>query len=103
MFCPKCGSLLIPKKSGKKKVLKCKCGYTKQEKLEDLKFTESIQHKEIEVVETDFEAHPLMDVKCPKCKHDKAFYWTVQTRASDEPPTKFMKCESCKHIWRDYS
>ena len=26
-FCPKCGSLILPKKDGGKTVVECKCGY----------------------------------------------------------------------------
>ena len=33
-FCPKCGSILIPKKSGKKIILKCSCGYSTKNKEE---------------------------------------------------------------------
>ena len=40
--------------------------------------------------------------ECPKCRHKKAYYWTVQTRAGDEAETKFLKCEKCSHTWRDY-
>ena len=45
---------------------------------------------------------PLTDEECPKCKHGKAYYWLVQTRAGDEPETRFFRCEKCKHTWRDY-
>ena len=37
-----------------------------------------------------------------ECGLGKARFWLVQTRASDEPETKFFKCEKCKHTWRDY-
>jgi len=105
MFCPKCGSILMPKKEGNKKVLACSCGYKskdldkatiKEEKLE--------KTKELEVVdESELETLPIMDAECPKCRHKKAYFWLVQTRASDEPETKFLKCVNCKHTWRDYS
>jgi len=102
MFCPKCGSILIPKKDGKKTVLSCSCGYTN--KKDKLKLTEKVEKvKEIEAIHDEPEIHPLTDdVECPKCGHDHAYYWTIQTRASDEPATKFLKCEKCKHTWRDY-
>ena len=62
------------------------------------------QPKDLEVVDpTQLESLPLTAAECPKCGHKKAFFWLIQTRASDEPETKFMKCEKCKHIWRDYS
>ncbi|MEK6946569.1 MAG: transcription factor S, partial [Nanoarchaeota archaeon] len=34
--------------------------------------------------------------------HKTAYFWLVQTRAGDEPETKFLKCEKCGHTWRDY-
>jgi len=105
MFCPKCGSILMPKKEGAKKLLACSCGYKskdvssatiKEEKLEKTKEIEVIDEKKMETL-------PLTEVECPKCGHKKAYFWLVQTRASDEPETKFMKCEKCSHTWRDYT
>ena len=102
MFCPKCGSILLPKKQGNKSILECSCGYSDKSG-KPIKIKEVIaEKKEIEAVE-ELEVHPLTDdVECAKCKHKKAYYWEVQTRASDEPATKFLKCQKCKHIWRDY-
>lgn len=48
--------------------------------------------------DTEFE-----DVTCPKCGAKKALSWVQQTRASDEPPTRFYKCVSCEYTWREYS
>ncbi len=103
MFCPKCGSLMLPKKESGKTVMKCSCGYV-EKKVQKIEIKEKIKEKkEIQAVEEDFEIHPLTEgVECPKCGHRKAYYWEVQTRASDEPATKFLKCEKCKHVWRDY-
>lgn len=103
MFCPKCGSILLPKKEGNKNVMKCSCGYSdkKQEKLEMKEVIK--EKKQVDAIEDEPEIHPLTnDAECPKCGHTKAYYWEIQTRASDEPATKFMKCEKCRHIWRDY-
>ncbi len=104
MFCPKCGSILLPKKEGNKKSLVCSCGY-KSADIEQSKIRETVQKKsrKVEVIEReDFETLPTMKVKCEKCGHGTAYYWTVQTRSGDEPETKFMKCEKCLHTWRDY-
>ncbi|MBN2422412.1 transcription factor S [Candidatus Woesearchaeota archaeon] len=103
MFCPKCGSLLIPKKENKKNVLSCSCGYTNK-KPENIEIKEVIKkpEKNIEPVDEEIEALPITETECPKCHHRKAYFWLVQTRAGDEPETKFLKCEKCKHIWRDY-
>jgi len=104
MFCPKCGSIILPKKEDNKKVLICSCGY-KTSNVEQTKITETVtkKEKEVEVIEkTDIEILPKVDAECDKCGHKKAFFWTVQTRAGDEPETKFMRCEKCRHTWRDY-
>src|SRR3989338_3287476 len=103
MFCPKCGSLLLPKKDGNKKILVCSCGY-KSSDLSQSKITETMarKSKEVEVIEkSDIETLPKIQADCEKCGHKKAFYWTMQTRAGDEPETKFMKCEKCRYTWRD--
>lgn len=105
MFCPKCGSILIPKKEDGKKSLVCGCGYRTTDSKEGM-IRESVRGKgkSIEVVHNNMELDtlPKINVECPKCKHNKAFYWLVQTRAGDEPETRFNKCEKCGHIWRDY-
>ncbi len=106
MFCQKCGSLLTPKKEGGKRILACTCGF-KDTKVEETRITDiKKDERAVEVIdldESETKALPLIEIKCPKCNHDKAHYWMVQTRASDEPETKFHKCEKCKHVWRDYS
>jgi transcription factor S len=104
MFCQKCGSILLPKKEGNRKVLSCSCGY-KTSNVEKLKITETVKKtgKDIEVIENgDLETLPKTDAECDKCGHRTAYFWLVQTRAGDEPETKFLRCEKCKHTWRDY-
>ena len=103
MFCPKCGSIMMPKKENNRVVLSCSCGYSETSD-SHIKVKEVVKdRKEIEAVEEEHEVHPLTyDAECPKCGHKAAYFWEVQTRASDEPATKFLKCEKCKHIWRDY-
>ena len=104
MFCPKCGSLLIPKKEGKKTITKCSCGYKSKDDVNTtIKEEVKKDERSNKAVEEDFESLPLTEAECPKCKHKKAYFWEVQTRAADEAPTKFLKCEKCKHIWRDYN
>lgn len=102
MFCQKCGSILIPKKEGKRTVMACKCGFKEKEAAPTLK--ESVgSKKKIEVIEKEsLETLPLTEEKCPDCGHKRAYYWTVQTRAADEAATKFFKCEKCRHTWREY-
>ena len=62
------------------------------------------KEKPVEVIDkSEIETLPKTPTQCPKCDHNTAYYWTVQTRAADEAETKFMKCEKCGHTWRDYN
>lgn len=103
MFCPKCGSILTSKNTGKKNVLGCSCGYVHKEK-QSFEIKEKMgKVKKIEVIEKDIQILPKTKAGCPKCKNQEAYYWTLQTRAGDEPETKFLKCVKCNHTWRDYN
>ena len=104
MFCPKCGSILLPKKEGTKKIMMCSCGY-KGSSAEKTKIIESVTKKSRDVEVIDKEKPnilPKTKAECEKCGNKEAFYWTLQTRAGDEPETKFLKCAKCGHTWRDY-
>ena len=101
MFCEKCGTLIVP---NEKKQLKCSsCGYKSKQK--SLVIKEKVNNKKpaIEIVDKTIETLPKTEVECPKCGNNQAFYWTAQTRASDEGETIFYKCIKCSNQWRDYS
>ena len=117
IFCPKCGSILRPKEKAGKKILWCNCGFAKdleEEKKEQAESQEQIkeqraeepkpelQSKKLEIVEK-IETHPKVKADCEKCGNKEAYYWTQQTRAADEPETRFFKCTDCEHTWREYS
>ena len=104
MFCPKCGSILVPKKEDNKKMLVCSCGYkTTQTESATIKETVAKTEKEVEVIDKgELQTLPKTPAECPKCSHNTAYFWLVQTRAGDEPETKFLRCEKCGHTWRDY-
>ena len=99
-FCPKCGAVLIEKK----KNLGCpRCSYTTKGKGKMVSSEKIEDNKEsIEVVKKDVQAFPIISEKCKKCGHEKAYFWTVQTRSGDEAETKFFKCVKCEHTWREY-
>ena len=102
MFCPKCGSILMPKREDSKKTLACSCGYkTTDIKMTSLKETISIkkENKVEVVVKEKLQILPKTKARCPKCNHNEAYFWLVQTRAGDEPETKFLKCTKCGHTW----
>ena len=96
MFCDDCGNLLMPK-DGK---MKCSCGYVKTEgKINDRKK----KVEEVAVIEEkSIEILPKMKYDCRNCKNEEAYFWTLQTRSSDEPETRFFKCTKCNSVFREY-
>jgi len=103
MFCPKCGAIMLPKKEKEKTILACSCGYAGKSN-EKIEIKEEIKnnHRETQIVDEQETNLPETETECPKCGNKKAGYWLVQTRAGDEPETKFLKCTKCRHTWRDY-
>ncbi len=113
-FCPKCGTLMRPRRKEGTTVLVCpRCGYEYSPEEESkvnnkYKLKSTIKHTPKEktiVIETEVpETLPkLRDVVyCPKCGHNEVYYWMMQTRAADEPPTRFYKCVKCGYVWREY-
>ncbi|MBI2451749.1 transcription factor S [Candidatus Pacearchaeota archaeon] len=78
------------------------CGHRLKGQLK-IKSSEKIGQKEsVAVVKEEDNVYPVVEMKCPKCKNNRSYFWTQQTRASDESETKFYKCTKCKHTWRVY-
>ncbi len=103
MFCPKCGSILTQRKESGKTFIGCSCGYSLKSGKVEVREENKVKEEEVEVVNANEETLPVTDAECEKCKHNKAYFWMVQTRAGDEPETKFYKCVNCAFTWRDYS
>jgi len=108
-YCPKCGSLMLPQKRGEGTVLKCpKCGYEKAVSnpgaYKVTRVTKRSPEDAILVIDREIkvEVLPKTRVECPRCGHTEAYYWEVQTRAGDEPATRFFKCTKCGYVWREY-
>ena len=104
MFCAKCGSILRPKLKGTKKILYCSCGFTRNiDTGETAELKETItDNKKVEVFEK-VETLPKVKIRCEKCGNNIAYFWTQQTRAADEPETRFFRCSKCNFTWREYS
>jgi transcription factor S len=112
-FCPKCGTRLKLKQiKGAHEVAVtyvCEnCGYSKKEGGTVMQITEEelSNTPQIKVVgenEAKLNSLPTTKIECPKCKNDEAFWWFLQTRSGDEPPTQFYRCVKCNHTWRSYS
>lgn len=96
----------MPKKDGKKMILACSCGWTDKKASEkDMEIKEEVKtkEKEIEIIDENEAMLPETEAECPECKNKKAYFWFVQTRAGDEPETRFYRCTQCKHTWREYN
>jgi len=99
-FCPKCGTILMQKR----KNFGCpRCNYSTKEKIKITTSEKIDERREVAVVsDKDPQALPIVVEDCKKCNNNKAYFWTIQTRAGDEAETKFFKCTKCQFTWRDY-
>ncbi len=89
--------------------LKCrKCGYIRKiEQADTDKVNKKKSRTENEIVIVDDEGEklktlPTIQIKCPKCGHNLAFWWLRQLRAADESEVRFFRCTECEHTWRQY-
>ena len=96
MFCPEC-KLLLVQKNGK---LACNCGYVQHDKIVVKERVE--KPRTIEVIDEKDEhiGDDEIPVKCWNCGFVGVYFWMVQMRRSDEPPTRFYKCKKCRKVWR---
>ena len=109
-FCPKCGTRLRLKVQKPSSILVCdKCGFTEESSASSAAQPEIIEEDDPATMkvlgdkEDKIKTMPTTQIECPKCGHNTAFWWFVQTRSGDEPPTQFFRCEKCAHTWRQYS
>ena len=101
-FCEKCGALIMGKAG--EDITCSSCGHVNKATT-DMNLSQKVEKKkELEILgdESETEVYPLADAQCERCGHDKAYFWSKQMRAGDEPETQFYKCEKCGHQWRDY-
>jgi|TARA_B110000116_G_scaffold243836_1_gene233897 DNA-directed RNA polymerase subunit M len=98
LFCPKCKAIMYP--DGDE--LKCKRCRHSQSKGKSQITSREIEEKKMVVTEGVEGTLPTTKIICPKCKHNEATYYFRQTRAADEPTTRFYQCTDCKNRWREY-
>jgi DNA-directed RNA polymerase subunit M len=101
-FCPKCGSVLLPKND----CLECKCGYKKNltnEEKSKYEVSQKVDAKENVIIKGEnIKTLPTTRAICPKCGNKEAFWWLQQTRRADEAETRFLRCTKCGQTWREY-
>jgi DNA-directed RNA polymerase subunit M len=103
-FCPDCGTIIQPETEDGETILNCSnCDYEDTQS-ESVEFSETSEKQDgVDVIEGDeSDTKPVVDKECPECGNDQAKFWTVQTRAGDEPETRFYECTECEHTWREY-
>lgn len=104
-FCTKCGTLLVPTPEDVGRIIKCNSCSTSNTKKSNIVVTEKIKRDQLDtihVVNKKIDTHPIIKEKCPECENANSYYWTMQTRASDEAETRFFECTKCHHRWRAY-
>lgn len=111
-FCPRCGSLMMLRVVEDKKKWVCpSCGFSEEAQQSSSSSVNVLKHEirhnekeRIVVISQDKkpEALPKTRAICPRCGHQEAYYWVVQTRRADEPPTRFFRCVKCGYVWREY-
>ncbi len=88
---------------GDKAPVCAKCGHRHKGKLKIQSSEKIAVPDRVAVVdESKLNTYPIIEIKCPNCKTKEAYFWTMQTRSSDESETKFYKCVKCEHTWRTY-
>lgn len=107
-FCPRDGILMMPVRRSNATILRCpKCGYEEaidNEAKTAYKSKAIIDKKnDILIAAAAFETLPKVKAVCPKCGNEEAYMWMQQTRAADEPPTRFYRCAKCGYTWREYA
>ncbi len=106
-FCPKCGSLMLPKRESGGAVFVCpKCGHAERAE-SSYRHSQVMSRRRERTVIVDESAGRIglpvaRGVKCPKCGNEEAYYEVLQTRRADEPPTRIYKCTKCGYVWREY-
>lgn len=88
-------------KDGKAVCASCGAKSSKKPKIESAEKM-NVQKSVVVINEKETSTYPVIDMTCPECKNKKSYFWTTQTRASDESETKFYKCTKCDYTWRKY-
>jgi DNA-directed RNA polymerase subunit M len=106
-FCPKCDSIMLPKKDGDKLILTCSgCGHIIRDvESGEYRLVKKVEQKDekVEIVGEEPSTLPTVNIRCESCGNNKAYWWLRQTRGADEPTTRFLRCTKCGHTWREYT
>jgi DNA-directed RNA polymerase subunit M len=105
-FCDECGGIIVPEKEEGETSFTCRNCDEKYEKQdgEIMQITETKDEDDKNMIGegSEEDQHPEIEEDCSECGNDTAYWWMEQTRAADEPETRFFRCTECGHTWREY-
>lgn len=108
-FCDECGGMVVSEKKDGENRMKCRsCGaYQDDVNVEEMKVTEEKEDDPMDrlnVNDGEEEAtRPTTTKECKNCGEEtEQEWWMEQTRASDEPETRFYKCRQCGNVYKVY-
>jgi DNA-directed RNA polymerase subunit M len=106
-FCPSCEKRMVLKHSKNGKAYVCPICNCKKSPKSSVKIISPKKNRETIVVigkeDQGLKTNPTTKIKCPKCGHNLAYTWQVQTRSGDEGATQFFRCTKCNHTFRLYT
>lgn len=106
-FCPSCKKRMILKNSKIGKTFVCPiCNCQKSVNSSPKLIVPKKSRETIVVIgkeDQGLKTNPTTKIKCPKCEHNLAYTWQVQTRSGDEGATQFFRCIKCSHTFRLYT
>ncbi|KAA6381967.1 MAG: DNA-directed RNA polymerase III subunit RPC11 [Streblomastix strix] len=105
-FCPNCANLLVvePNQQNSLRFSCPTCAYVKYINGQLRQEVPLIRKKVDDVLGTEESmktAETTNLAQCPRCGHNEAYHFEMQTRSADEPATHFYKCVKCKKNWRE--
>lgn len=104
-FCDDCGGMLVSKDGE----MKCRsCGASQEVESDDYKMSNEKEKDPMDRLNVSSEddqesTRPTCDKECPSCGEETEHeWWMEQTRASDEPATRFYECRDCGNVHKEY-
>ena len=107
LFCPTCSNILLTEKTidGDFQFFCKTCPYTF--KVENkIEYKMKLERKEVDDVLGGPDAWKdaaKTKTRCPECKNEEAYFFSIQIRSADEPETTYYKCTNtdCEYRWNE--
>lgn len=103
-FCPNCHNLVSIHVEGNVFFYCRTCNYKfrlKHKIYSKLDCTQFNKLVSTDAIDADTKNMSKTQAICPKCTHDEAYFYSMQTRSADEPSTLFYICVQCNNHWKE--